>query len=504
MALLIATYAVPAAAFGEAIPSAGGLGNDGLFYGSMAARFSHLVTTRAIDSYDVWRALPSGIVWAALRLVDLQPTPHHLVLGFRWLNAAELIAAVFVLGAIARRLQLNPTAHWFAFVGVFGSFFALKWVFYDPVLVDASGFFLAMLLLWAFLAGRKPAVAAITVLGAFTWPWVFVAGLVFLMVPRQVEWAPARRRARLIALGASVATFVGTVVALGVIDRTYKPTTGASEWKGFAALSTVLAAAWVAVGLYPVFVTLLRVRRVRVDLRMVLLGLSIAAAVTGAHAVLSAHPDKFLEHWRAPTATGDVFTFQFWSSINKPAIFLLAHIVFFGPVLIVTVACWPRVVAAARRGGLPLVLMLGAAVVLSVGSESRHDVDLIPLVVIFTAVAVQPRLQPWHVAVLGGFAMLASKVWLPINHGVSFRKQYLMMNEGPFMSGWSYVIQGSAVLAVVGAAALAFGVRRRRRAPTQRQKTVPPSSSSAARSSLSELATWKADRSGAPPPTPGS
>ena len=216
-ALVFATYAVPTTLFGESIPANRGLGYDGTIYASIATRFGHLVRTGGLDSYDVWRALPSGAVWLIFRVFGVASTPQHLMLGFRWVNVIELIASIYVVHLIAQRLSFSVRAEWFVLLGMFGSFFALKWTLFDPVLVDCSGFFLAVVLLWAFLDERPIVLGAVTLLGAFTWPLVFVEGLVLLACPRSHRWGEPRPTDRVLAASLSVVAAAAALVVVGIV-----------------------------------------------------------------------------------------------------------------------------------------------------------------------------------------------------------------------------------------------------------------------------------------------
>jgi hypothetical protein len=484
-ALVFATYAVPTALFGESIPANRGLGYDGTIYASIATRFGHLVRTGGLDSYDVWRALPSGAVWLIFRVFGVASTPQHLMLGFRWVNVIELIASIYVVHLIAQRLSFSVRAEWFVLLGMFGSFFALKWTLFDPVLVDCSGFFLAVVLLWAFLDERPIVLGAVTLLGAFTWPLVFVEGLVLLACPRSHRWGEPRPTDRVLAASLSVVAAAAAFVTLRTLDHDRGLSRAlraglAPEWRSWAFVSALIAAAWVGLGLYPVARGLLRARAVRFEVRRIVIAAVVAVVTLIAHLVLTASPDQGLATLRAPTPAGFVVRQNLWTALGKPGIFVVSHVVFFGPVMLLTILVWPRVVDSMRPRGLALLVMAGMAVVLSLDAESRQLVDLMPLVVVFTAVAVQHRLRSSLVFVFGAATVAASKVWLPINHGrypypgtfFDFPAQYLFMNAGPYISSRSYAIQGSMVLAA-GIALTVFLVGSRGGAPERSGTTDP-------------------------------
>jgi len=149
------------------------------------------------------------------------------------------------------------------------------------------------------------------------------------------------------------------------------------------------------------------------------------------------------------------------SSMAKPGISLVAHAVYFGPVVLASVLLWPRVCERIQGEGLGMVVLAWAAVVLSIASESRQLVSFLPLIAAFTVRAMEEISRPrWHDLVFLGAAVVASKCWLPLNHGpttgnlLEFPDQFYFMNQGPWMSDGMYQMQGAIVAAL--AAVLAW------------------------------------------------
>lgn len=468
MALLVALYAIPTALFGELFPVNNGLGDDGLAYGELTRRFSGLARSGGIDDYDAWRSLPCGLVWLGLRIIgELPATEIDLVRGFRWLAVVELVGSVYVLREIARLLRLSSSGWWLAFFALYGSWSVLKWTFYDPVLVDVSAFVLGLVIVWAFLTRSRVFLAAVTLSAAFVWQEAFYVSLALLVLPRSVVWKDDAPRAR--RWGGLVAILSGIVLVgiLLAIDDEYSGAQAfAPQWTGPIAIgfSVAIAAAWVALGLFPVISTVLRARSARTDWRAIGLGVAVVALAIGIHKVLTRNPDPALAATRPqPYTTFIIAKINLWTSIQRPGVFLVAHAAFFGPVVLLVVACWSRIVGRARDLGLGALAVLALLTAVSVNSQSRHFIELVPLVALLAVVVVQPVLRPWHVGAFGVVTLAASKAWLPINHGsfpfpgtaYEFPRQYLSMNLGPWMSGDSYVIQGSVLLVVVAATGLA-------------------------------------------------
>lgn len=174
----------------------------------------------------------------------------------------------------------------------------------------------------------------------------------------------------------------------------------------------MIAAAWVGLGLYPVVRGLLRLRAVRFDARRVLGAALVAAVAVAAHLWLTDNPDRGLAALRTAAPAGFVLRQNFWTSLGRPGIFALSHIVFFGPVVLLAIFLWPRSSTRCESGALPCSSW--PAWSWCSRSMPSHDIwsTLVPLVVVFTTVAVQRRLGNPLVVVFGIFTLAASKVWL--------------------------------------------------------------------------------------------
>jgi hypothetical protein len=161
------------------------------------------------------------------------------------------------------------------------------------------------------------------------------------------------------------------------------------------------------------------------------------------------------------------------SSVAKPGVFLVAHVVYFGPIVLTAVFLWPQVCERIRRQGLGIVLVAGAAVLLSVASESRQLLGFLPLLAAFAVQAIDV-LSPrrWHGAAFLAAGLVLSKCWLPLNEGpltgnlLEFPDQRYFMNQGPWMSNGAYLVQGAIVLML----AAAFGWSCRSAEPKQESR----------------------------------
>jgi hypothetical protein len=143
------------------------------------------------------------------------------------------------------------------------------------------------------------------------------------------------------------------------------------------------------------------------------------------------------------------------SSLGKPAIFYVAHVVFFGPIIILALFFWKSACKIMHQHGLGLSLCLTFGFLISLNSESRHFFSFFPLVVIFVIKAMDDIYwRPYHLWLFALVSVLFSKVWLLIGGAPilfderKFSEQLFYMNLGPWMTDSMYSIQAAAVLIV--------------------------------------------------------
>jgi hypothetical protein len=141
------------------------------------------------------------------------------------------------------------------------------------------------------------------------------------------------------------------------------------------------------------------------------------------------------------------------SAVAKPGLFLLAHLVYFGPFWLLAAACWPAICRQIhRQGGIGLTLVAAIGVCHALDAESRHLVYLVPMFLPFV-VQVIDRLE-WsrnQLIFLAGLSVLTSKCWLYaggpfIDNANAFPDQFFWMNVGTFMSDQTYIWQLIAAL----------------------------------------------------------
>jgi hypothetical protein len=462
MALLVAACSLAAIFGGEVLQVNNGFGWDGTVYAAIVRNFPDLVFGGQLDSYRIQRIFPSGAVHYGLRMSGLSPAADaHILRGFQVYNMLLLIAGVYAWNGIAARLGLSARGTWLGLAAIYVNFAVMKMTFYSPVLTDTTALVAGMFLLYGHLSEHAWLVWLVGFLGAFSWPLVLPTALVLLALPRTVA-EPAADSGRVSVWWCLAGGLAVAMTAAWRVFVTGQEIDGAEPvWRCWAPLAAVLlcvyltAATWFLVDRDAIsrLVRLLCQPR----LRSALAALSLVAAVAWLRIVVL-----------VPSGAQGFTLKQFLcailvSSVAKPGVFLLAHVVYFGPIVLATVFLWPRVCERIRRQGLGMVIVVGAGVLLSVASESRQLLSFLPFAAAFTVQTIDdlPR-QRWHDALFLATALVLSKCWLPLNWGVptgnilEFPDQLYFMNQGPWMSNGAYLVQGAIVLLVAVALGCAY------------------------------------------------
>lgn len=455
MALLVLAYSLWAIFGGEVLTVNGGFGWDGMSYAAIAKDFPGRVFGRRLDPFRIQRIVPSGAVYYGLRLAGLSTEDDsHILRGFQVYNMLLLIAGVYAWNGVATRLGLSRRGTWLGFAAVYVNFAVLRMTFFYPVLTDTTALVAGMFLLEGYLAGRAWVVWLVGLGGAFTWPLLLPMALVLLVFPRRTA-TTATAAATRPKLPACLA--VGTAVALAALWRVFvvgQTIDGAGAlWYSWTPAAAALVAAYLTASAWWLLDLneLARPRRVLGQARWqgaaAALGLMVAVMLLRAVVfVPNGAPEFTAKHFLCETLV---------KSVAKPGIFLVAHIVYFGPIVLAALLFWPEVCGRIRRQGPGMVVLAGTATVLSIGSESRQFVNFLPLVAAFTVQTLDERPRPrWHDGVFLAAALVLSKCWLPLNHGPTtgnleqFPDQFYFMNHGPWMSDGMYLVQGVVVAAL--------------------------------------------------------
>jgi hypothetical protein len=450
---------------------------DASFYTRLARDFYG--TLSQAGPYTVQRILPSAIIYHLFRALSVQQTDENIVLGFVFLNALLITLTGYLFALVADELGISRRGKWLGFVGLFFNFAVLKHRLYDPVLTDTSAYTTGMLLLYFYLKRKRAGLLISTALGAFVWPTTLLQGVLLLAFPRpEAKDVPAVSSvsARPFYLKAGAVGISLLVSLVGLLLILYALRVGVPivlpVFRPSLALSIAVAFLYLFYGMKTLLLAgeLLNVDYLLYYLAKKRVALGMAGAVL--LFVLVKLAQSALARQAGPNYPVSLYVLTtFWVCVIYPAVFLISHVLYFGPIVLLLLFLRKEVCRLIQEHGLGLWLCAALCLPLSLNSESRQMINFLPMFVVFVVMATDElswgKAQYWLLAVV---ALLMSKVWLRIgplrtegmtNHEILLSNQLLFMNNGPAMSGRMYVVQGCAVL-VVGFVIYYFCIRRGR------------------------------------------
>lgn len=435
--------------FSEKIAVNRGLGWDGSFYGAWAADFPEQVLSKGLDAYYTGRMLPSGLVYYTLGLLGVERTPEHIVHAFGALNIACITVAGGIWVLIARQLSLSLAGLVLGYIGLFVNFFILKWSPYYPVLTDVPAYLIGFLTLYFYLARRTWALLATTLAGAFVWPTALYLGGLLLLFPREPTSdtdAPASHRTLPVVAATGLAMILLATIVYLFSTGWLLPNAATQPVQATLVPSVLItvASAWLGVWRLldgrKLFEPSYWLRRLRSpDFYIVVASL---AAIKVTQGLLSTE---------VPSAAHEKFHFAIlaMTSIARPGAFLVAHALFYGPIVLLTLILWQPMCRLIHLHGIGLTLAATLGVIIGIGSESRDLVNVMPLIVPFAVLASGSL--PARASFVWPFLLLAlafSKFWLRINFtgDPTAYPTRLFWTNGPWISTIPYFIQAAAVV----------------------------------------------------------
>lgn len=479
----------------------GGFGFDGRFYGELAknfpsATFGHGTVIppgfepytgprlTGLDSYYVFRIVPSGLVWLGLKVTTLTPTYGHVIGLFAALNAFMFAVATWCWCRSAALLGLGDRAKVLGAMALVINFAVMRVGGYTPVATDQVALGLGALSLYLWLRGWTPALAVTIFLLCFTWPLSFLAGGLLLLLPAprdldlfgRAEGADSWGRSwfgisRFSAAVGAVAGIVALIVLTNMQgDGTRISIEGTPQMDVFP-LSAVITALFI----FALFAFMLPrtprelwavVRSLRPARIALAVGVVVVARVCGA----------LLTH-RAGLDSRGIVEEEFWWTTLDPGLFLVIFVSYWGPLMLALLVDLPRAARDSWRLGPGMAVIVALGLAGSLSTQAREIANILPFLLVPGVLAFRRFFGLGNLA-LGAFFVIAlafSRIWLyigPIETSFPalqhFPAQAYYMAQGPWTPPSTYWMQLGAIALTAAVGVAALGYRRRSRPPAHR------------------------------------
>ncbi len=420
MSLVLLLVAFYGSLFGETIPIRDGRGWDGDIYVSAAADLGAGWEITRTNPYLFQRLAPSLLVHAGLVLTGAPRDDATVIGAFKLLNISLLLLTLWLWLKTSDVFGLSIKARWMGFLGLFVNVQCFKIAYYYAPLTDIPALALGMALVYLSLTGRTLALAAVTLVGAFTWPasGLMGAALILFPPPTEPDWKapptpvsiPALTLAALTALGVTAMTSFHYYIK-NVRTAGWGPVVPAVE--SVYPLSLLVTAAYVLIvvvtclpeptpaGLRDLW-RRLRPANVALTLLVLLLPRLVVSALTSG------------VEW---VTVENFIPYTFFLSTTRPGIFLVAHVVFFGPILLLLPYVWRQFRAILQQWGAGAQLYTILGLMVAACPDSRMSTLVLPIVIVLLVVGCErvKWLSNGLLFSMGALALAMSRIWQPFN-----------------------------------------------------------------------------------------
>jgi hypothetical protein len=443
MLLIVAAVGLVSLTWGEKIPTNGGLGWDGQVYGHLAESLD----LRALDTYYFQRPLPSILVHFALVIFRQPLDDRHVILAFGLLNFGVMVSACIFYYFIADELSLGIVGFWFGFVAIFINFASLKFIWFNPVLTDATATALSLAMLLFYLRRQKFLLFLVAFLGAYTWPTLFIAGVFLLAFPREKVVEKDEVISKWLAAGLATLVCVVAVLHFYVLHKGLEPTVP-EPIRAAIPLSMILSALYAYTG------SAVLLKGISWKAWVGSLTAGSVVIVVAFVALVKTPVYLWANHSLRAVSTLGTMDRTVRHSVAKPLVFMISHPMYFGPMFLLLVFYWKPFSQIVRGYGIGLVLVIWMGVYTSLIPESRQSIPSYVIAAPFLGLLFDKLALPSRFFLLtAALAIASTRVWMRMNLPAYDDQQYqnfpfqnYFMMQGPWMNIQMYLLQGAIVL----------------------------------------------------------
>lgn len=415
------------------VPVAAGLGWDGQIYGKCAIDLPTCFQSRTLSTYTLERLFPSTLIYAAFSLLKITAKPALVVQAFAIWNLFAIGSSLLLWIDSARRQEWKTDTAFFGIVALFFCFAVIRLPFYAPVSTDVTALFFASLAMWCFAADKSWLCLILILPAGFTWP-IAIPVLLCLVALKGTERTEQQRQPSHLLPILCVLIYLSAVAYYLLISPQLMPYGAAQIAYKIIPTSLFLSSVyvyWAAQGLG--IVSAFRnfsLNPLAFVASMAVLGLYLVAHIALKPYAALGNPMNPGILLRGLTVTGLVY----------PGLFLVAHVVFLGPWILIFLALIPRIMA---RVAIPLYPILALVLIFFLLTESRGMTFFLPFAVYSLCSILDQSLTRGQVYLFAVISLILSHFWLPMETGpfsnlLEFPAQILFMHIGPWMNKLTY------------------------------------------------------------------
>ncbi len=452
--------------FGERIPSNNETGWDGKHYAHYVINFPQQLANGEIDSFHFFRLMPSFIVSLLLKLFHYDPNSTNIVHAFLACNTFLILACALYYFSLCNHFKIRKSVETIGFCGLFINFSILKHTFYYPVLTDVFAFAFGFFVVGEFMRKRWLTTFLAFILGTFTYSLFFITSFIFLI----------RSKSKLIEiLRIKIFPYAKwifpTLMCLMCIIYFFWGNQILPQHYNFN-----MDSLWIIAGLPTLLIYYFKIFDIKFSfqqstiIKFTEMKIVISIVIFFAIYFLLNHVIKSFTIPENEVTPLSFFWIIFCQAIDKPFSFLIAHFTYFGPVVLLMIFYYKKIIAEISSLGWQIFLFIFIYLVLGIGSESREFINAWPaFVLVFVLTINKINFNKNHVIAFVIICLFQSHFWLKINRPKiyesyiydKFPEQFYFMHHGPFASDTSYLINVSSFILF----ALLFGFMLKKAKP---------------------------------------
>lgn len=473
--LLLLFWSIISLLFIPAIPIASGYGWDGVFYGKVALGFGEMIGK--MDSYHAGRIFPGILIYFIYKVFHLPLTLTGVLAGFKIYYVCILTLSSVIWVKISYKLQLRQLAKWIGFIALFINYPVLNFYFYYPALTDGTALLIGMLMLYAYLFKNNALLLSVTALSFFTWPTGIVIGLIIFIYNNQknIYWKGGfPKNIQFLVVSVLIAPlllliihyagqdYIKLFLIRSGLDFSFfhiKPFSHTIEYN-FNIIINALLLIFYFVIIYWLMLNDFSFKEFFGSFFQKTLIFKILLSIV--FILLLIFVKKQLFDPGLPTVTASFYANQVIDDSTRfPLQFLVCHISYWGPVILLLVIYFRRFVKTLKVSALPVVLGFLFTVIFSINAESRAITNFYPFIVVAILQTIDFDGLKYKKLFLFAFtiiSLLYSKIWFPVHLPATnfpqtidtdldkFPMQAYFMNFGLWINRQMYVVHTIAAI----------------------------------------------------------
>lgn len=393
---------------GEKVPVNDGTMGDGLFYRSIAEDFLGKIEDESYNVFQLQRVMPFAVLNVTFSLFEWVKSHEGLLRGIVILNFLMAALGVYWYFALTRKLRLRDNLTVLGFLLLFVNFAVLKDMWYHPFHPGFSAMMLGIGQVNYFVRVERQRLFLLSLVSGFVWPSMFLTGLFLMLMPSDKLLVHESDRPK------SFYPIIVCCIVLVVLIITGIWTGRFGNGGGELALHILSIAALLIYFLafliknpiqwkrsFDLFRSKLKAGKLQV------FWLSLTAF--------------FLIIFLLSGSNGNIFFLDvaenyFTEILRFPLDFLVGHTLYFGFLVPLAMVFFPRMMKEMANLGMGFAMACTFMFVFILHPEPQFLLPFYPFLVLLILKSVKRyRLLKKDILVIGGFNLLLSAAWLPLN-----------------------------------------------------------------------------------------